>query len=288
MSTGALSPEFLGRQIGQLTEIQYITSGGQKYVYRATHGVYGATALKVFRETADRTRFDREIQAVQGIGSVHVPTIHEFGTLEAEHGGYLWLLEQWVPGESLRARLNRGPLPAPNVLKLGVTLLEVLAAAEERGIVHRDVKPENILVDDAGNSNCWLTDFGIARHLQQSTLTHGAWGLFTCGYAPPEQFRNVKDQIDGRSDLFALGVTLFECVQGVNPFTQGARSRDEILGRVENQALPRVGGAFSGTHPFADLIESMTRTRRTHRLGTVREAYEWMLEIATTCDPSCS
>jgi len=97
------------------------------------------------------------------------------------------------------------------VLKLGLQVMEALERAERSQIVHRDVKPENIMQDSAGGF--WLLDFGIARHLDLSSLT--ASGLpyrkMTLGYAPPEQCRNFKREIDSRADLFALGVTMHEC-----------------------------------------------------------------------------
>jgi serine/threonine protein kinase len=107
---------------------------------------------------------------------------------------------------------------AQSVLRLGLHVLEALERAETVQIVHRDVKPDNIMCD--GEGNFWLLDFGIARHLELSSLTPTAspFGKMTLGYAPPEQCRNVKGDIDSRADLFALGVTLHECATGRNGF----------------------------------------------------------------------
>jgi eukaryotic-like serine/threonine-protein kinase len=94
-------------------------------------------------------------------------------------------------------------------------------------------------------------DFDIARHLRLESLTAtaAAFGQFTWGYAPPEQCRNIKAQIDARSDLFALGVTLYECATGSNPFRKGARDPLEILSRIEGMPLPplslSIGGVLS-------------------------------------------
>src|SRR5690606_10231964 len=105
---------------------------------------------------------------------------------------------------------------ATDVVRLSLHTLETLAAAETANVVHRDVKPGNII--SCTDGSFWLIDFGIARHLNLHSLTDSnqLWGKGTPGYAPPEQMRNAKPSIDGRSDLFALGVTIYEAASGAN------------------------------------------------------------------------
>jgi eukaryotic-like serine/threonine-protein kinase len=91
----------------------------------------------------------------------------------------------------------------------------------------------------------------------------------------------LKQQIDARADLFALGVTLYECATGANPFRQNARDILEVLQRIENQNLPRLQLQFQSGAEFADLLSALTQRQRVHRLRTAREAYEWIREI---CD----
>jgi serine/threonine-protein kinase len=162
---------------------------------------------------------------------------------------------------------------------MGLHVLEALAGAEEAQIVHRDVKPENVIMD--ANDDFWLLDFGIARHLKLESLTGTGqiWGKFTLGYSPPEQMRNLKPQIDSRADLFALGVTLYECATGRQPFRQPPASNLEVLKRVEALVLTPLNPQFSAGAKFRDLVDAMTQKRRDLRPATVQEALVWMQEI---------
>jgi serine/threonine-protein kinase len=110
----------------------------------------------------------REILAVQQIQSPRVPRILEYGTADTNLGTCVWLREEQISGDTLRNILASGPLPAQSVLRLGLQMMESLDRAERSQIVHRDVKPDNIGRDSAGNF--WLLDFGIARHLDLSLL----------------------------------------------------------------------------------------------------------------------
>ena len=174
-----------------------------------------------------------------------------------------------------------GPLQEKQVIRLGLHLLEALVMAEDVHIVHRDVKPENIICDSKGDF--WLLDFGIARHLQLESQTPSAapFGKVTWGYAPPEQCRNFKRDIDARADLFALGVTLFECAIGTNPFCDQARDKLEILKRVETMRLQPVNLRLPGAEKFRDLIDAMTQKRRDHRPRSAAEALAWIEEVCT-------
>ncbi len=221
----------------------------------------------------------REVQGVLETGSNRVPTVYQAGVVHSQIGPMIWVREQFLQGENLREHLQRGPMNSLAVLRLGLHILEALAAAESARIVHRDVKPENIFVDTAGNF--WLLDFGLSRHLDKESLTATGlpFGVGTIGYSPGEQFRNRKTDIDARADLFALGVTLYECVERVNPFRVNARDAGEILRRVENSPLPPISRVVGSTTQFRDLVTSMTRPRPDHRLRTITEALQWIREI---------
>lgn len=194
-------------------------------------------------------------------------------------GPSVWLLEQRILGVTLRERLQQGPLSLDELLRLAVQSLEVLAAAEQAGIVHRDVKPENIILDTQGNF--WLLDFGISRHLAMSPLTPltRPFGKFTLGYAPPEQIRNIQNEIDPRADLFALGVVFYESAIGRQPFIDGAVNELEVLRRVENEVLPPLHLPCKDSSSLADLLNAVLQKRRDHRPSTVAEALTWMQEI---------
>jgi serine/threonine-protein kinase len=132
------------------------------------------------------------------------------------------------------------------------------------------------------DGNFWLLDFGIARHLDLVSLTATAvFGVFTLGYAPPEQYRNKKREIDGRADLFALGVTMVECLTTKNPFRDGARDAPEIIRRIENTPLviPPIAGDADGK--LADYLRAMTQRRLDCRPASAAEALEWLKDVVT-------
>lgn len=237
--------------------------------------------LKLMHPAADVERTKRELIAVAQVQSARVPKILDHGAIQTPIGQCFWFLEQRIQGRTVREHLTTGPFCTTALLRLALHVSEALVAAEDVNIVHRDVKPENLILDPAGN--CWLLDFGLARHLglESLTATANVFGHVTWGYAPLEQCRNVKLQIDARADLFALGVTLYECATGTNPFREGARDALEVLRRVENGNLPRLQLSFPSASSFSDLVAALTQRQRVHRPQNAREAYSWIKEI---CD----
>jgi len=272
---------WLAVQFPDLQNIQPLSQGGQKQVFSALHGHDGDVVLKLMHPTADMERTRRELVAVAQVQSARVPRILDQGTVQTPLGDCFWFREQRIQGRTVREHLATGPFEVPRLLRLALHVSETLVAAEAVSIVHRDVKPENLILDPSGN--CWLIDFGLARHLglESLTATANAFGHVTWGYAPLEQCRNIKQEIDARADLFALGVTLYECATGANPFRVGARDVLEVLRRVENGNLPRLHLSISSASSFADLIAALTQRQRIHRPQSAREAYDWIKDI---CD----
>lgn len=271
---------FVTKQFPALVGVGVLSEGGQKWVFGADHPSDGPVVLKIIKPSSGPELVDREIRAVLEVQSPRVPRILETGTISTALGDFIWVREERVPGRSLRERLGSGALHVHETLCMSLQMLEALAAAESARIVHRDVKPENIMVDAGGG--WWLLDFGIARHLAMpsNTSTVARFGRFTAGYAPREQFRNIKPEIDGRADLFALGVTVVESSLGSNLFTAGARDIFDVLSRVEHTDLPRLGLSCADADLFADLVEAMTRKRPDQRPANVAEALAWMREVA--------
>ncbi len=276
--------EWLRQQFPLLTEIAPLPGGGQKIVFSARHPADGEVVIKLIKPGQDLERIKREILAVQKIGSPRVPRILEVGVVAINGAMSLWLREQRVVGVSVRQEVStKGLLPASEVAHLVLHILEALAAAEQARIVHRDVKPENLMRGEDGAY--WLLDFGIARHLDLQSLTQTAalMGPSTIGYAPPEQYRNHKREIDARADLFALAVTAVECLTGRNPHKHGARDAAEVIRRVEGTPLvvPAIAGDVDGG--FRDLIAAMGQRRIDPRPATAAYALEWMRDIAAKC-----
>jgi len=271
---------WLQRSFPELSDFRPLGQGGQKLVFAAKHGRDGDIVLKIVYPKTDPESVRREILAVQQIQSPRVPRILEHGIADTNLGACVWLREEKVSGDTLRNILASGPLPAGGVLRLGLQMMEALEGAERSQIVHRDVKPDNIMRDSAGDF--WLLDFGIARHLDLSSLTATSlpYGKMTLGYAPPEQCRNFKREIDSRADLFALGVTMHECATGKNAFLDPPpRDHLELLKRIEQVVLPPITLPIAAKDSFLDLIATMTQKNRIHRPRTISEARLWLQEI---------
>jgi serine/threonine protein kinase len=266
-------------QFPTISGLTQIGRGAQKWVFAGTHPADGDVVLKLFNPNAVEDRATREVQAVENIHSPRIPKVYEIGKVQGPLGEMIWLREQRIHADNLRRRLQTGPLGPTAVLRLGLHMLEALSAAEQARIVHRDVKPENIIM---GGDGCfWLLDFGLARLLDETSLTAtgAAFGVGTPGYAPPEQFRNRKDDIDGRSDLFALGVTLYEATEGVNPYWNGTHDVGEVIRRVETMPLPPITKDIEPSGAFRDMVLAMTRIRQDHRPSNAAEAFTWIQEI---------
>ena len=237
--------------------------------------------LKVIHPHQDLEATRREALAAGQLAAHRVPQILDAALLATPLGQCVWFRERRIQGHSVREVVRRGPFDKMSLLKLGLQVLEILVAAERLRIVHRDIKPDNLICDPHGDF--WLIDFGLARHLDLTSLTATAdvFGKHTPGYAPPEQFRNRKLEIDIRCDLFGLGVTLYEAASGVNPYIAGARDQLEVLRRVQTTRLPPLHLSFPSAQAFGDLVSALTQPRRDHRPATAKEAYDWM---KTICD----
>lgn len=263
-----------------LSGLSPLAQGGQKIVISARHRSAGEVVLKIIDPRTEIEAVQREILAVQQVQSIRVPRILDQGTIATQLGTCVWLIEERISGQTVRELLKGGAMPPVEVFRLGLHVLEALERAESVQIVHRDVKPDNIMRDESGNY--WLLDFGIARHLELSSLTASAlpFGKMTPGYAPPEQCRNVKSAIDSRADLFALGVTLHECATGVNGFFEPTpRDPLELLQRVERYVLTPLRLPLRNSGGFADLISAMTQKNRIHRPRSVKVALTWLREL---------
>lgn len=270
---------WIASEFPDLQNLDPIAQGGQKLVLSANHPSDGHVVLKLIHPLQDVEETRREVAAVAQIASPRVPAVIDVGVINSPMGQTVWIREQRIIGMTLRELLQHRTLNATELLKLASQVLEVLRAAETALIVHRDIKPENIIIDN--NGDFWVLDFGISRHLSMVAITPATrpFGKFTLGYAPPEQVRNLQTEIDSSADLFALGVTLYECSTGVNPFRHGAADDFEILRRIDNDRLPGLVMAINDANSFADLIAAMTQKKRHHRPRTVQQADDWMLQI---------
>lgn len=259
-----------------LGNFEKIGEGGQKWVIGASHPVDGDVVLKLIKPGMDLDRVRREILAVRQANSNRVPSILDTGIAKGSPvGDLVWMREQRIRGRSLRELITAGTMLPQAVLKIGIQVLEALLDVGRVRIIHRDIKPDNIMIDLHGDA--WLLDFGIARHLDLNSLTATAalGGPCTIGYAPPEQYRNLKGDITEAADLFALAVTLVECLSGKHPYRDGARDVPEVIRRIEGAPLPMPNIPQDTERKFRDLLASMGQRRVDCRPQSVAEALEW-------------
>jgi serine/threonine protein kinase len=192
-----------------------VGSGGQSRVWAARHREHGReVAIKILRSRADeedRLRFEREGQLCQRLDSPFVVKAYETGVADRRP----YLVMELVHGTSLNRILRKGPLPLPLVVRLAEDLARGLDAAHSLDVIHRDVKPGNVLITAAGHAK--LSDFGMAKLIQSQALTQTGVGLGSLPYVPPEQAMQARDA-DERSDLYGLGTTIFHMVAGKPPF----------------------------------------------------------------------
>jgi serine/threonine protein kinase len=211
------NPAMLGR-MGEFEILELIGCGGMGIVLKGyDHELNRYIAVKVLHphcatSAAARRRFAREAQAAAAVVHQHVVAIHAVGA--NHHPPYLVMA--FVPGESLQQRLNReGSFEVVDVLRIGQQVAEGLAAAHAQGLVHRDIKPGNILLE-RNVDRVLLTDFGLARAADDASLTQSGVIAGTPQFMSPEQARG--DNVDHRTDLFSLGTVMYTLLAGHSPF----------------------------------------------------------------------
>jgi len=240
----------LGRVIGGYRLLAALGHGGMAEVFLAEDTrLNRRVALKLLPERLtghpDRvSRFQREARAASALTHPNILTIHDFG----EHEGRHFIASEFVDGRTLRELLHAGPVALPEAVTIAIQIADALAAAHEAGIIHRDIKPENVMQRPDGYIK--VLDFGLAKLAEASAsgedsgvsppqpatfATRVGAVLGTVNYMSPEQARGQK--VDPRSDLFSLGVVLYELVTGRRPF-EGATPSHVLVAILDNEAAP--------------------------------------------------
>ncbi len=212
-------------------------SGGMSTVYLARDQTLDRpVAVKVMHremsEQADQLeRFRQEARAVAKLSHPNVVAVIDAG----EDGGHPYIVFEYVEGETLKQRINRdGALAPQEAIAYAIEIARGLSMAHARNMVHRDIKPQNVLIDAEGRAK--LTDFGISRQLEQDGMTATGRVLGTTDYVSPEQAMGRK--VDPRSDIYSLGVVLYEMLVGQVPFS--ADSQVGVAMKHVNEELPDV------------------------------------------------
>jgi eukaryotic-like serine/threonine-protein kinase len=238
METRSTSAQMIGTVLSDRYRLEAkLGSGGMSTVYLARDETLDrAVAVKVMhREMTEQPeqleRFRREARAVAKLSHPNVVAVIDAG----EDGGYPYIVFEYVEGENLKQRIKRlGPLDPQEALAYAIEVASGLAVAHDRRMVHRDVKPQNVLIDAEGRAK--VTDFGIARQLEQQGVTDTGRVLGTTDYVSPEQA--MGQGVDPRSDIYSLGVVLYEMLTGEVPFS--ADTQVGVAMKHVNEELPDV------------------------------------------------
>jgi len=246
----------LERVLGhQYNILRLLGRGGMGAVYLAQEkALERAVAIKVLPpETAtdadSRERFRREARVAARLTHPNIVPLHTFGDVD----GMLYFVMGYVNGESLADRLRReGKLPSEDVRRILAEVADALHYAHRQGVVHRDIKPDNILLDDE-TGRPMLTDFGVAKaKASGATLTEAGTVVGTPYYMSPEQASGVRE-IDGRTDLYSLGVMGYQMLAGRVPF-EGESFQDVIVQHVTKEPAPLAAVAPDAPSDLAEAV----------------------------------
>ncbi len=215
-SVSGESYSLVGRQVSRYRILERIGSGGMGIVYKAEDEGLNRTAAVKFlapgghHDDAARSRFLREAQTASALDHPNICTIYEAGETDE---GLLYLAMAYYDGRTLSERIAEGPMPVGAAVDTAVQVARGLKKAHDAGIIHRDIKPANVIFTDDGVSK--ILDFGLAK-VADLQLTRTGDTLGTIAYMSPEQIKG--GDVDARTDIWALGVVLFEMLAGVRPF----------------------------------------------------------------------
>ncbi len=293
-ASGSASDLGAGTVIGSKFRVEdELGRGGMGVVFRARHTLLGQDfAVKLIHarlagEPEFRARFLREAKALMAFTHKGAVSLRDFG----EHEGGLYMAMDLAPGEPLSAVLERdGSLPQTRVLELARQVLACLDEAHETGLVHRDLKPDNLLVERRadGAERVRILDFGIAKLLDERAaatgkLTSTGVSLGTPHYMSPEQ--DAGDPVDGRSDIYSFAAVLYEAVSGRRPIE--AETIRKLRYRIQMEPPPPLAPRAEGrvSEPFAAAIMAALAKEPDERPATAQAFLEALEEGARTAPP---
>jgi serine/threonine protein kinase/TolB-like protein/Flp pilus assembly protein TadD len=264
-------PDLPGRTVKHYRILERLGRGGMGVVYKAEDTrLRRPVALKFLppESVADpvaKERFVREARAASALDHANICTVYEIGEAES---GELFIAMAYYEGVTLRKRLEGAPLPVAEAIDVAEQVARGLAKAHERGIVHRDIKPENVIV--TGDGVAKILDFGLAKLVGQATVTGAGVTGGTIAYMSPEQAGGAS--VDHRSDVWSLGVVLYEMLAGQRPF------RGESSASVINAILHREPTPLTSVR--AELPEGLSRIVQRALAKEARDRYQSVAEFA--------
>ncbi len=272
----------VGQTISHYRILELLGGGGMGIVYKAIDlRLNRPVALKFLgaeltRDAAANERFRHEAQAASALDHPNICTIHE---IDETPDHRLFIALAYYEGETLKKRLERGPLPVDAALDIAIQIAQGLSRAHQSGLVHRDIKPANVMITADGLVK--IVDFGLAKLTGDADMTRTGTTIGTVAYMSPEQARG--EVVDGRTDVWALGVVLYEMLAGARPFT----GKDEVavLASILDHTPAPIGEARPDIAP--DLQRIVTRALDKSPASRYRSATELLADL-TACRAAMS
>ena len=268
-----------GERIGHYEIIRSLGAGGMGEVYLAKDKLGRMVALKLLNQYFERNesgiaRFQQEARTLLGLNHPHIVTIYDIDQVDSVY----YIASELVEGETIRQRLDKGDMDLTVALEVAIQIATALAAAHEKGVVHRDIKPENIMIRADGYVK--VLDFGIAKltaghaatepedpTIRQVNTAEGAV-LGTAPYMSPEQARGLA--VDPRTDIWSLGVVLYEVIAGRKPFS-GETTQDVITSILEKDPAPLARYAHNVPEGLESIVSRALRKEKEGRYQTANE-----------------
>jgi eukaryotic-like serine/threonine-protein kinase len=278
--------QLIGRELANYKIISLLGKGGMGEVYLAEDKrLRRKVALKMlpaqFTNDAERVRrFEREASAASATNHPNILTIHEIGQVDGAH----YIVTEFIDGQTLRQRMQAAKLSLSEVVDVAIQAAQALEAAHSAGIIHRDIKPENVMVRRDGLVK--VLDFGLAKLAEQQQPSPGNDGIDskaetlakvntdsgtvmgTASYMSPEQARGLK--VDARTDIFSLGVALYEMIAGSPPF-EGVNALDVISAILQKEPAPLSQIAAKAPIELEKIVGKALRKDREERYQTVKD-----------------
>lgn len=280
---------YAGTAVGPYQIVRQLGAGGMGVVWLAEDSrLHRKVALKTVKTAGDdtaegRQRLLREARAAAALSHPHIAAVHD--VLDVD--GQVIVVFEYVEGDTLAARLQRGPMPVAEAIEVSWQLADALAAAHAEGVIHRDLKPSNVVLGPDGRAK--VLDFGIARLVPQgadmSASVPGTIGVGlvgTPGYAAPEQY--LSRNVDGRADLYALGVMIFEMITGRRPFP--GNDPIQLATSVLRDEAPRMDAGGLWVPPALEELVSRLLQRDPNRRPSSGD--EMLIELSPLRDTESS
>ena len=287
----AIADERIGRQFGPYRILSHLGAGGMGQVYLALDGRLGRYAALKFlpaqlaADEAMLSRLQQEARAASALNHPNIVTIYEV----AEAGGEYFIASEYIEGQTLRSLLANGPLIPGRAIEIATQIAAALTAAHAAGIVHRDLKPGNVMIRPDGYVK--VIDFGLAKAIKSAghdgtrleSWTREGCAVGTVEYMSPEQARG--EQLDGRTDLWSLGIILYEMLAGKRPFDGATESH--VIVAILDQPVPALPNspadkilrralAKNRAKRYQDAGELLTDLKLLNRAATAKERFHYL------------